>query len=80
MWKDSTFNSDVAVSLEVVVGSFPGVPVVPEKSDRRARSDWYIAHSFLIYKTENKTGINANKGSVTPIRRQHTSSPGSLRQ
>lgn len=49
-----TFDPDVAVSLEVVVRSFPGVPVVPQKSDRWSRSDWYIAHSFFICKGKNK--------------------------
>lgn len=43
-----TFDPDVAVPLEVVVGSFPGVPVVSQKSDRRSRLNWHITYAFLI--------------------------------
>lgn len=43
-----TFDPDVAVPLEVMVGSFPGVPVVSEKSDRWSRLNWHITYSFLI--------------------------------
>lgn len=43
-----TFDPDVAVPLEVVVSSFPGVPVVSQKSDRWSRLNWHITHSFLI--------------------------------
>lgn len=50
--KQRTFDPDVAVPLEVVVGSFPGVPVVPQKRDRRSRPDRYITHSFLIWTTK----------------------------
>lgn len=53
-----TFDPDVAVPLEVVVGSFPGVPVVPQKSDRRSRPDWYITHSFFIWKSETSVGLD----------------------
>lgn len=53
-----TFDPDVAVPLEVVVGSFPGVPVVPQKSDRRSRPDWYITHSFFVWKTKTSVGLD----------------------
>lgn len=43
-----TFNPDVAVPLEVVVGSFPGVPVVSQKSDRWSRLNRHVTYSFLI--------------------------------
>ena len=49
-----TFDPDVAVPLEVVVGSFPGVAVVPQKGDRRPRLDWHITHTFFIY-NKNKS-------------------------
>lgn len=49
-----TFYPDVAVSLEVVVGSFPGVPVMSQKSDRWSRLNRYIAYSFLICRTRTK--------------------------
>ena len=47
--RDLTFDPDVAVPLEVVVCSLPGVPVVPQKCDRRSRLDWYVSHPFLIW-------------------------------
>lgn len=49
-----TFDPDVAVSLEVVVGSFPGVSVMSQKSDRRSRLNWYITYSLLICSTRTK--------------------------
>lgn len=60
-----TFDPDVAVPLEVVVGSFPGVTVVPQKRDRRSRPDWYITHSFLIWKT--KTSVEQVMVQTTRI-------------
>lgn len=49
-----TFDPDVAVPLEVVVGSFPRVPVVSQKSDSWSRFNWYITYSFLIYRARTK--------------------------
>lgn len=45
-----TFDPDVAVPLEVVVGSFPGVPVMSQKSDRWTRLNRHITYSFLIFR------------------------------
>lgn len=53
LW-NHTFDPDVAVSLEVVVGRFPWVPVMSQKSDRWSRLNWYITYSFLIYRTRTK--------------------------
>lgn len=52
-----TFDPDVAVSLEVVVSSFPGVPVVSQESNRWARPDWNVTNSFLIWRTEMSVQI-----------------------
>lgn len=51
-----TFDPDVAVPLEVVVGGFPGVAVVAQERDGRARPDGDVAHSFLICRTGVKEG------------------------
>lgn len=49
-----TFDPDVAVPLEVVVGSFPGVPVVPQERDGWSGSDRDVSHSFLICEDNNQ--------------------------
>lgn len=43
-----TFDPDVAVPLEVVIGCLPGVPIVTQQSDRWARPDRDVTHPFLI--------------------------------
>ncbi|RLV91613.1 hypothetical protein DV515_00014058 [Chloebia gouldiae] len=45
-----TFDADVAVPLEVVVSSFPGVAVVTQQRDRRPGTHGDVSHTFLIYK------------------------------
>lgn len=59
-----TFDPDVAVPLEVVVGGFPGVAVVAQERDGRARPDGDVAHSFLVCGTGVKEGRKKEGGEV----------------
>lgn len=60
-----TFDADVAVSLEVVVGSFPGVAVMTQQCDRWPGTHRDVPHTFLIYKTST-TALPLRRGRTTP--------------
>lgn len=67
-----TFDTHVAVSLEVVVGGFPGVAVVTEQRDRRPGAHRHVSYTFLIYKrmqscTEWKQAGIHNSSSSTAV-------------
>lgn len=51
-----TFDPDVTVSLEVVIGSLPGVPVVAEEGDRGASTGGDVTHTLLICRAEKHSG------------------------
>lgn len=61
-----TFDPDVAVPLEVVVGGLPGVAVVAQEGDGWAGPDGNVAHSFLVCRTRRKKeeggGVNNGDG------------------
>lgn len=43
-----TFDADVAVSLEVVVGGLPGVAVMPQQRDGRPGAHGHVSHTLLV--------------------------------
>ena len=59
-----TFDPDVTVSLEVVIGSLPGVPVVAEECDRGASTGGDITHPFLICREEKRTVVTYTRSNI----------------
>lgn len=53
-----TFNSDVTVPLEVVIGSFPRVTVLTQKSEGRPGTNLHVTNTFLIYIITMKANTN----------------------
>ncbi len=43
-----TFDFDVTVPLEVVIGSLPRVTVLAQQSEGRSGADWYITNTVFI--------------------------------
>lgn len=66
--KTLTFDPDVAVPLEMVISSFPGVTIVPQKCNRWARLHRHVAHSFFIFNIETGvTKLIVQTGNITII-------------
>lgn len=60
-----TFDPDVAVPLEVVVGGFPGVAVVAQECDRWAGPYGDVTHSFLVCRKERKRKEEEEEETLT---------------
>lgn len=67
-----TFNFDVTVPLEVVIGSFPWVTVLTQQSEGRSGTNRHVPNTFLIYIITKPLNlcINTNLIKEDLVRRQ----------